>query len=92
MEGKEGLPIDKIFPTVLIDQVNRYKEKLTLFINEMQLDPVTLLKKDSEFVHNEIEIETVKKETLRRKYRVDIAGKRFQRSCIFASCSFPLKM
>ncbi|KAG1286252.1 hypothetical protein G6F65_002314 [Rhizopus arrhizus] len=76
MEGKEGLPIDKIFPTVLIDQ----------------LDPVTLLKKDSEFVHNEIEIETVKKETLRRKYRVDIAGKRFQRSCIFASCSFPLKI
>jgi hypothetical protein len=35
MEGKEGLPIDKIFPTVLIDQVNRYEEKLALLINEM---------------------------------------------------------
>ncbi|KAG1464791.1 hypothetical protein G6F56_005011 [Rhizopus delemar] len=75
MEGQKGLPIDKTFPTVVLDS----------------LDPNEMKNNDS--MGEIIEADTsVKQTTLRKKYRVDIAGKNFQRSCIFASCSFPLKV
>jgi hypothetical protein len=30
--------------------------------------------------------------TLRKKYKIDFAGKNFQRYCIFASCPLSLKL
>ncbi|KAI8367002.1 protein-tyrosine phosphatase-like protein [Choanephora cucurbitarum] len=79
MEGREGLPIDKSFPTSAL----------------VNIDPKAIMKddsKDKEPVALE-EIDTTGKGSLvRRKYRIDFAGKNFQRYCVFASCSFRLKL
>ncbi|KAI9251050.1 protein-tyrosine phosphatase-like protein [Sporodiniella umbellata] len=74
MEGEEGLPIDKLYPTVVLDALAPNNLKKT---NEVEDDILSLKNEET---------------TLRKKYRIDIAGKNFQRSCIFAACSFPVKV
>ncbi|KAG1137211.1 hypothetical protein G6F37_008746 [Rhizopus arrhizus] len=55
------------------------------------LDPSALLKDDSDPVQK-TELKTTGQESLRKKYRIDFAGKNFQRYCIFASCPLLLKL
>ncbi|RCH86562.1 hypothetical protein CU097_003884 [Rhizopus azygosporus] len=76
IEGKGGLPIDKSFPTSALDN----------------LKPTAMLKEDNE-PHAMIKTEVGSVgSTLRKKYKIDFAGKNFQRYCVFASCPLSLKL
>ncbi|KAK4510537.1 Cytochrome b5 heme-binding domain-containing protein [Mucor velutinosus] len=78
MEGREGLPIDKSFPTSALDSLDA---------STLVDDDVSIKAQTSE------NFDTTGHGTLiRKKYRVDFAGKNFQRYCVFASCSFHLKL
>jgi hypothetical protein len=51
-----------------------------------------VLDDDSAVVKTE-KFDTMGKGTLiRKKYRIDFAGKNFQRYCVFGACNFLLKM
>ncbi|KAI8967162.1 hypothetical protein BDF20DRAFT_246460 [Mycotypha africana] len=81
VQGREGLPIDKSFPTTALDNLSP-----SALVAGENADETTAAKKAEVFG-------TTGQGTLvRKKYRVDFAGKNFQRYCVFAACSFPLKL
>ncbi|KAI9031915.1 protein-tyrosine phosphatase-like protein [Phycomyces nitens] len=78
LEAVEGLPIDKSFPTMALENVKT---------SDLLGDP-----KDSGVHSAEATQTTECLGTLRKKFRVDFAGKNFQRYCVFMSCSLRLKI
>ncbi|CEP07690.1 hypothetical protein [Parasitella parasitica] len=79
MEGRDGLPIDKSFPTSALDSLNT---------SSLVDDDASSVKAETSEMYD-----TTGRGTLvRKKYRVDFAGKNFQRYCVFASCPFHLKL
>ncbi|KAI9267684.1 protein-tyrosine phosphatase-like protein [Helicostylum pulchrum] len=80
MEGREGLPIDKSFPTSALEGLT--PSVIMTDEKETKVEPNTSEK-----------YETTGHGTLiRKKYKVDFAGKNFQRYCVFGSCSLRLKI
>ncbi|KAI9478337.1 MAG: protein-tyrosine phosphatase-like protein [Benjaminiella poitrasii] len=79
MEGREGLPIDKSFPTSALASLDS-----SVLVKESHVNEKTVASED---------FNTTGRGTLiRKKYKVDFAGKNFQRYCVFAACSFGLKL
>ncbi|KAL0083957.1 protein-tyrosine phosphatase-like protein [Phycomyces blakesleeanus] len=82
MEAVEGLPIDKSFPTMTLENVR--PKDLLVDSNDSGVHPEEAKTEVMDFLNNST--------TLRKKFRIDFAGKNFQRYCVFMSCSFRLKI
>ncbi|KAL1926201.1 hypothetical protein VTP01DRAFT_6066 [Rhizomucor pusillus] len=76
-EGRCDLPIDKSFPTTALENVK----------------PLDVLSLDKHEQEAEATKDTSGNASLvRKKYRIDFAGRNFQRNCIFTSCSLSVKI
>ncbi|KAI8393807.1 protein-tyrosine phosphatase-like protein [Radiomyces spectabilis] len=88
VEGGEHVPIDQSFPTTAIQKVRK-----TDLVADAPIINVDTNHPKEEKPNVIVERgKQLQSQVLRKKYRIDFAGRNFQRSCIWMSCTLRLKV